>query len=245
MYQIYNQDCIEFMKTLPDNSIDCVVTDPPYGIIKSGDASQWDNIIPFKAMWEQLHRITKPKSAIILFGMQPFTSMLVMSNIKNYKHNWVWEKSRSGSAITAKYCPVKIHEDVLVFCKSSPNYYPIMEVGEPYSRKCDTVTENNHGVGVVGKVNVVNTGTRYPKTIRRVKQNWSKQQQIHPTQKPTELLEYLIKTYSLEGEVVLDFTMGSGSTGVACLNTGRRFIGCELDEKYFEIAKGRLENHII
>lgn len=120
-----------------------------------------------------------------------------------------------------------------------------MEEGVPYSRKCDTVTENNHGVGVVGKVNVVNTGTRYPKTIRKFKQNWSKQQQIHPTQKPVELLEYPIKTYTLEGETILDFTFGSGSTAIAAINTNRRFIGRELDECYFNIAQDRINKHLV
>ena len=236
MVNLMHGDCLEKMKEIPDGSIDLILTDPPYGTT----ACKWDSIIPLDLMWEQLKRIIKPKGAIILLGAQPFTSILICSNLTMYKHNWVWEKSRSGSAISAKYCPVKIHEDILVFCKSSPNYYPILEVGKPYTRKCNTETENNHKFGTDGKVDVINTGTRYPKSIRFEKQNWSKQQQVHPTQKPVALMEYLIKTYSIEGETVLDFTMGSGTTGVACMNTNRKFIGIEKDNNYFQIAKYRI-----
>jgi site-specific DNA-methyltransferase (adenine-specific) len=178
-------------------------------------------------MWEQLKRVIKPNGAIVLFGSQPFTSVLVCSNLKMYKHNWVWEKSRSGSAISAKHCPVKIHEDILVFCKNSPNYQPIMEEGAPYSRKSKYNNENNHKFGITNNVETNNIGTRFPKTIRFEKQNWSKQQQLHPTQKPVALMEYLIKTYSNEGETVLDFTMGSSTTAIASLNTNRNFIGIE------------------
>lgn len=230
-------DCLERMKEIPDGSVDLVLTDPPYGTT----ACKWDSVIDIALMWEQLKRIIKPKGAIVLFGSQPFTSVLVCSNLKMYKHNWMWEKSRSGSAVSAKHCPVKIHEDVLVFCKNSPNYYPIMEEGTPYSRKSRYKGDNNHKFGIASNVETNNIGVRFPKSIRFEKQNWSKQQQLHPTQKPVTLMEYLIKTYTKEGETVLDFTMGSGTTGVACVNTNRKFIGIEMDGGYFDIAKNRIE----
>ena len=232
-------DCLERMKEIPDGSVDMILTDPPYGTTKC----KWDSIIPLEPMWEQLKRVIKPNGAIVMTASQPFTSVLVSSNLKGYKHNWVWEKSRSGSAITAKYCPVKIHEDVLVFSKGGKtvNYYPLKEQGTPYSRKSRYNNDNNHKFGIGCNVETINKGTRHPKTIRFEKQNWSKQQQLHPTQKPVALMEYLIKTYTNEGETVLDFTMGSGTTGVACKNLNRDFIGIEMDEGYFEIAKDRIE----
>ena len=233
-------DCLEVMRTIPDGSIDMVLTDPPYGTT----ACKWDSVIPFEPMWEQLKRVTKRNGAIVLTASQPFTSALIMSNPKMYKHSWVWEKSRSGSAITAKYCPIKIHEDIVVFEKrgKSVKYYPQIEYGEPYSRKSKYNNDNNHRFGISSNVETRNEGIRYPKTIRFEKQNWSKQQQVHPTQKPVSLMEYLIKTYTNEGDTVLDFTMGSGTTGVACKNLNRDFIGIELDEEYFKIAEERIAN---
>jgi DNA modification methylase len=232
-------DCLELMNDIPDGSIDMVLCDLPYGTT----ACKWDTVIPFEPLWAHYKRIIKKNGAIVLFGSQPFTSALVMSNPKWFKHVWIWEKSRSGSAISAKYCPVKIHEDVLVFAKATMAYYPIMETGMPYSRKSKYKNENNHAFGISKNVETNNQGTRYPKTIRFEKQNWSKQQQLHPTQKPVALLEYLIKTYTNEGETVLDNCMGSGSTGIACINTGRHFIGIENDLVYFEVAKCRIEKH--
>lgn len=227
------------MKSIPDKSIDMILTDPPYGTTQC----KWDSVIPFEPMWEQLKRITKDNGAIVLMAAQPFTSVLICSNLKGYKHNWVWVKSRSGSAISAKSCPIKIHEDILVFERvgAKVNYSPVMEEGKPYSRKSKYSNDNNHKFGISSNVETTNTGTRFPKTVRFEKQNWSKQQQLHPTQKPVSLMEYLIKTYTLEGETVLDFTMGSGSTGVACKNLNRNFIGIELDDKYFQIAKDRID----
>ena len=231
-------DCLEKMKDVPDNSIDLVLTDPPYGTT----ACKWDSVIDLDLMWAQLKRVVKPNGAIVLFGSQPFTTVLIGSNIKNYKHSWVWEKSRSGSSITAKNCPIKIHEDVLVFERTGKtvNYNPAMEEGDPYSRKAKYNNANNHRFGISNNIETTNTGTRYPKTIRFEKQDWSKQQQLHPTQKPVALMEYLIKTYTNEGDMVLDFTMGSGTTGVACVNLNRDFIGIEKDETYFNIADNRI-----
>lgn len=206
---------------------------------------KWDTIIPFDLLWEHYKRISKDNTPIVLFGTQPFTSALIMSNPKMFKHDWVWHKSRSGSAITAKYRPVKLHEDILVFCKKSPVYNPQMTVGEPYYRKSSNNKKNDHNLGVNSNMETINYGTRYPITIQYFKQNWSKQQQIHPTQKPVALFEYLIKTYANEGDLVLDNCMGSGTTAIACINTNRNYIGFENDEKYFNLANKRIENHKI
>ena len=239
--ELWNGDCLELMKDIPDNSVDCIICDLPYGTTKCS----WDIVIPFEELWKEWHRLSRDiHTPIVLFGVMPFICEMWASNKKEYRHEWVWEKSRSGSAITAKYCPVKIHENILVFSKGKPNYYPIIEKGEPYSRKSKNCKENNHGYGVNKHMITENSGTRYPKTIRYVKQNWSKQQQLHPTQKPVELLEYLVQTYRKEGDVVLDNCMGSGTTGVASKNLGRRFIGIEKDKGYFEIAKERIESSI-
>ena len=236
--QLYQGDCIDIMNELIKQGIkvDAIITDEPYGTTKC----KWDSIIPFEPMWDKIHKLSNDKTPIVLFGSQPFTSALIMSNAKEFKHDWIWVKSRSGSAITAKYRPVKLHEDVLVFCKTSPVYNPQMTIGEPYYRKSKYNNENNHQFGISANVETTNNGTRYPITVQYFKQNWSKQQQLHPTQKPIELMEYLIKTYSNENDLVLDFTMGSGTTGVACMNTNRKFIGIELDTTYCEIAEKRI-----
>jgi len=241
MIKLYHGDCLEEMDKLIEQGIkvDAIIADIPYGSTKC----KWDQIIPFDEMWIRLNILIKDNCGIVLFGNQPFTSELIHSNIKNYKHNWVWEKSRSGSAITAKYCPVKIHEDILVFSKKGKTikYNPIMEKGNPYSRKSKYNNENHHEFGISKNVETNNNGTRYPKTIRHIKQNWSKQQQIHPTQKPIELMEYLVKTYTNENELILDFCMGSGTTILAAKNLNRNGIGIELDDNYFQIAKDRIE----
>lgn len=236
--KLYLGDCLEVMEHIPDQSIDMVLCDLPYGTTKC----EWDTVIPFDKLWDEWHRISRTISTpILLFGTMPFICEMWNSNKKEYKHEWIWEKSRSGSAITAKYCPVKIHEHILVFCRGTPNYYPIMDVGDPYSRKSRNNNRNDHKFGVNSNMVTINNGTRFPKTIRYEKQDWSKQQQLHPTQKPVALCEYLIKTYSNEGDTVLDNCMGSGTTGVACINTGRNFIGIEKDEKYFNIASDRIK----
>ena len=234
-------DCLELMKDIPDGSVDLVLTDPPYGTT----ACKWDSVIPFEPMWEQLNRIIKDNGAIVLFGSEPFSSYLRMSNIKGFKYDLVWKKSKSGSAFTAKYRPINKHEMISVFSKNGKKtkYNPQMTKDEPYKRthKIREVDINNHKIGFNRKEVVsVNEGYRYPTTVLDFPQKWRRQDQVHPTQKPVELLEYLIKTYTNECETVLDFTMGSGSTGVACVNTNRNFIGIELDENYFKIAKERI-----
>ena len=239
---IYNEDCLVGMDKMIEQGVkvDAIITDIPYGTTQC----KWDSIIPFNEMWDRINKLSDNKTPIVLFGTQPFTSELIHSNIKHFKHEWIWHKSRSGSAITAKYRPVKLHEDILVFCKKSPVYKPQMTKGEPYYRKSSSNKKNDHKLGVNANRETINHGTRYPITIQYFKQNWSKQQQIHPTQKPVELMEYLIKTYSNKGDTILDFTIGSGTTAIACINTNRNYIGFELDSKYYEIANKRIKDYI-
>ena len=237
--ELIQGDCLELMKDIPDGSVDAIITDPPYGTT----ACKWDSIIPFEPMWEQLRRIIKPNGAIVLFGSQPFTSALVMSNPKMFKYEWIWEKTRPTGFFTAKKMPMKIHENILVFYKKQPAYSPIkVKADESKIDRRKTLTSTYSPYLGVTKGRVRDSGMRYPLSIQKIKSISEKGQ--HPTQKPVPLLEYLIRTYTNEGETVLDFTMGSGSTGVACKNTGRNFIGIEKDEKYFEIAKKRIEEQL-
>ena len=240
MITLMQGDCLERMKEIPDDSIDLVLTDPPFGTT----ACKWDSVIPLEPMWKELKRITKPNSAIVLFGTEPFSSQLRLSNLGWFKYDWIWEKSKCGSAFTSKYRPQSKHEIVSVFGKGRVNYYPQMEEGEPYkrTRKVNNGDKpNNHKLGVTSESETINTGYRYPSTVQFFQQKWRRQDQVHPTQKPVALMEYLIKTYSNEGDTVLDFTMGSGTTGVACVNTNRKFIGIEQDEGYFKIAQDRIQ----
>ena len=238
-------DCLELLKDIPDGSVDMVLTDPPYGTT----ACKWDSVIPFEPMWEQLNRIIKPNGAICLFGSEPFSSALRMSNIKHYKYDWVWHKKNAGNILVAKYQPLKTTENIMVFSKKGKcNYYPILEEAErdrskdaPTSKKTDLFSGIKSGKFKRG--NNIGGKQRYPKHLIEFS-NASRKNHFHPTQKPTDLLEYLIRTYTNEGETVLDFTMGSGSTGVACVNTGRNFIGMELDPGYFETAKRRIERAV-
>ena len=236
-YTLLFGDCLERMKDIPDGSIDAIVCDIPYGTV----ACSWDNVIPLVQMWDELKRVVKPKGACVLFSAQPFTTVLISSNMKCFKYSMVWKKSKCGSPLTAKYKPLTKHEDVNVFSlhRKTLNYYPQMTEGKPYKRKFTENKVNNMGFGISG-VETNNLGTRHPTTILDFPQQWRRQDQIHPTQKPVELMEFLVKSFTREGETVLDFTMGSGSTGVACLNTGRNFIGIELDEEYFNTAKNRI-----
>jgi len=237
MIELIHGDCLEKMKDIPDKSIDLILTDPPYGttILK------WDSVIPFEPMWEQYKRIIKDNGAIVLTASQPFTSALVMSNVKMFKYGWIWEKSKCGSPLTAKFKPMSKHENVLVFGNGRIRYNPQMVDGTPYSRTSKTGV-NNMGYGAKSEfVYGSKDGKRHPKTVQFFQQKWRRQDQLHPTQKPVALFEYLIKTYTNEGDLVLDNCMGSGTTGVACKNLNRNFIGIELDENYFNIAKKRIE----
>lgn len=225
-------DCLERMKEIDDGSVDAVIADPPYGTT----ACKWDSVIPLEPMWEQLKRVIKPKGAIVLFGSQPFTSFLVMSNLKMFRYEWVWNKKKGGNIQNLKYQPYKIHENVCVFSKSSSQYHPIKTPQKTRTGKTYSGGEAN-SIKNYGDLRVYND--KYPKTIIEIS-NADQREKTHPTQKPVALMEYLIRTYTNEGETVLDFTMGSGTTGVACVKTKRDFIGIELDEGYFKIAEQRI-----
>lgn len=228
MIELINGDCLVEMKKIPDGSIDLVLTDPPYGTT----ACKWDTVIPFEPMWEQLKRVTKKNGAIVLFGSQPFTSALVMSNPKMFKYEWVWHKRTSANVANAKYQPLKTHENILVFGGS---YKPQMVKGKP-RMKGGKVKGGQANGGLAPKYYF--SDEYYPVSVLDIKT----ERGFHPTQKPVALMEYLIKTYTNEGETVLDFTMGSGTTGVACKKLNRNFIGIELDKDYYEIAKQRIGN---
>lgn len=234
-FSIYNGDCLEVMDKLIEQGVkvDAIITDPPYGTT----ACKWDSVIPFDEMWERLNKLIKDNGAIALFGSEPFSSELRHSNLKKFKYDWIWEKPQGANFMLVKHQPYKVHEIISVFNRHS--YNPQMEEGTPYISGKGT---SGDITGNVKKVQTKNKGTRYPRSIQRFSLNKSKS--LHPTQKPVELLEYLVKTYTNEGEIVLDFTMGSGSTGVACINTNRKFIGIELDENYFNIAKKRLMENL-
>ena len=236
-------DCLEVMKTIKDNSIDAIITDPPYGTT----ACKWDSVIPFDLMWEQLNRIIKPNGAIVLFGSEPFSSALRMSNIKNYKYDWIWEKSIAGNPMLAKRQPLRVSENVSVFYKKQCLYN--RQMTEAKGKIRDRRKENHYGstsentvisVSKSGYAADYNPNLRSPKNILKYKSIRGS----HPTQKPLELMEYLVITYTNENETVLDFTMGSGSTMVACQNTNRNGIGIEMDDNYFKIAEKRI-NKII
>jgi site-specific DNA-methyltransferase (adenine-specific) len=242
--QLILGDCLEIMKSIPDKSIDLVLTDPPYGTT----ACKWDSIIPFEPMWKELKRVRKDNAAICLFGSEPFSSHLRMSNIKEFKYDWIWLKRTGSNFATVKKQPFKAHEIISIF-GSKINYYPIMEKRADAGLKR---LKNEYKSNTISGDTMLNMKSnraykkyndlRNPFSYQNFN-NRDKDRGLHPTQKPVPLLEYLIKTYTLENETVLDFTMGSGSTGVACKNLNRHFIGIEKDEKYFEIAKKRIEDH--
>ena len=233
---IYNEDCLEGMKRIPDCSIDMILCDLPYGTT----ACSWDEIIPFEPMWEQFERVIKENGAIVLTASQPFTTKLIMSNLSWFKYNWVWEKPQGVDPFMSKYRPLNNVEDVVVFYKKQPTYNPQLERGEPYEITRDK-KERDYEVTntVMRETTTINEGTRLPKRIIKINQ----ERGLHPTQKPVELFEYLIKTYTNKGETVLDATMGSGTTAIACLNTDRQYIGFELDEEYHKMSLERIKNH--
>ena len=230
--QLLFGDCLERMKEIPDGSVDAVICDPPYGLVSCG----WDSVIPFEPMWAELKRIIKPNGAIVLFGSEPFSSALRMSNIKQYKYDWVWDKKKGGNIMLLKQQPYKVHEIISVFNTNKDTYYPIMEEQPPRTGKTYSAGEAN---GIKNYGDLRSYDKKYPKSILEVS-NANQRGKIHPTQKPVALLEYLIKTYTQEGETVLDFTAGSFSTGVACVNTNRKFLGIEMDENYFNIGVNRI-----
>ena len=235
MIKLYNGDCLVKMNKIEDKSVDMILTDLPYGTT----ACKWDSVIPFEPLWEQYNRVIKDNGAIVLFGSEPFSSALRMSNIKNYKYDWVWDKKLVGNPFLAKYQPLKIHENIMIFSNKTHNYYPI-KTDKHITRKYKDIYGGGESFRKGASDGLTRTTKgKYPKSILTIS-NANRKGKIHPTQKPVALLEYLIKTYTNENETVLDSTMGSGSTGVACINTKRRFIGIELDDNYFNIAKERI-----
>ena len=233
MIQLIQGDCLEEMKKIPDGSIDMVLTDPPYGTTQN----KWDSVIDLILMWTELNRIVKDDGAVVMTAQQPFTSHLIMSNPKNFKYCWTWVKEAGTGFLNAKKYPLKDSEDVVVFCRKPHIYNPQMREGEPYTITQGKTKSKNYGTQT--GATTVSDGKRYPLTTIHFARDKGK---VHPTQKPVALMEYLIKTYTNENETVLDFTMGSGTTGVVCKNLNRNFIGIELDETYFNIAKERIDN---
>ena len=231
MIKLINGNCLEEMKDIPDGSVDMILCDLPYGTT----ACKWDSVIPFEPLWEQYRRIAKKNAAIVLTASQPFTSALVMSNPREFRYCWVWNKAKAANFPQVKRAPLKIHEDVVVF---GGGYNPQMTKG-PMRKKggYNVSREAAVSAGAPAKVNNV----YYPKSILDFSVAGNADSGLHPTQKPVALMEYLIRTYTNEGDVVLDNCMGSGTSGVACANTGRRFIGIELDQGYFNTAKERIE----
>lgn len=246
-FNLLHGDCLKLMKSIPGKSIDMVLTDPPYGTT----ACKWDIVIPFEPMWEQLKRITKDNGAICLFGSEPFSSHLRLSNLKMFKYDWHWKKSPINGHVNAKLKPLVDHELVSVFSsgktsngnKNNMKYYPqeLIKINKIVDNRRKKKHENS--MGRKSQRIMIQEWTNYPKQTLDFK-SCHPHKKLHPTQKPVALLEYLIKTYTLENETVLDFTMGSGSTGVACKNINRNFIGIEKDENYFKIAKDRILNVI-
>ena len=241
LYEIYNADCFDVLGDIDDASVDLILVDPPYGTT----SIKWDSVLDFDIMWNHISRVLKPNRNVILFGSQPFSSKVILSNEKWFKYELIWNKNKCGSPGLAKFRPQKVHENIMVFSNGVGIYNPIMEQGNPYKRFNPNgygTGKNTHGYGFGNKnTGHTNDGTRYPKSIIHASRNFSAQQTIHPTQKPTNLLNWLIMTYSNKGDVVMDFTMGVGSCAVSSKLTGRYFIGIEKEAEYFNLAKKRLE----
>lgn len=241
-YKLYQGDCLEVMKDIEDKSIDMILCDLPYGITAR---NKWDIVIPFDKLWEHYNRIIKDNGAIVLFGSSMFTSSLMQSNSKMWRYNLIWHKTTPTGFLNANRMPLRAHEDIVVFYKSLPTYNPQKtngherKVSKAEHKRNSKKTEDYGGHGLT----TYDSTERYPTSILTFATDKQKEA-LHPTQKPVELLEWLIKTYTNEGEVILDNCMGSGSTGVAAINTNRSFIGIELDEGYFEIAENRIEEAV-
>lgn len=235
--KLYQGDCLEVMKEIPDKSVDMILCDLPYGTTQN----KWDIIIPFVPLWEQYKRVIKDNGAIVLTSAEPFASLMVTSNIKMFRYDIIWEKQKGSDPLNANRKPLRSHENILVFYKKSPIYNPQFEYGKPYIRKGDcSVKSSNFNKTKIVKDLGSEDGKRYPKTVIKFSNEGMNSKNLHPTQKPVKLLEWLIKTYTNDGMVVLDNCMGSGTTGVACVNTNRKFIGIELDENYYKIAEERI-----
>lgn len=231
--ELWNGDCLELMKYIPDGSVDLVLCDLPYGTTRN----KWDKCIPLEKLWPEYKRVVKKNGAIVLFAQTPFDKVLGASNLDMLRYEWIWEKSQGTGYLNAKKMPMKSHENILVYYRQLPTFIPQWEWGTPY-----TSTHNPHSTNYDKQKPIITSasdGRRYPKDVLRFGKAET-DKHLHPTQKPVALLEYLIKTYTDSGDTVLDNCMGSGSTGVACVNTNRRFIGIELDDDYYNIAKQRI-----
>lgn len=228
--QIEQGDCLDLMRGLPDRSVDLILCDLPYGTTQN----KWDCVVSLPSLWGHYRRIVKANGAIVLSAQAPFDKALGASNLSALKYEWVWEKENGTGHLNAKKAPLKSHENLLVFYERQPTYNPQFEQGKPYTQKSGRGSSN---YGAQPGSIIESDGRRYPKTVLRFNRDKSK---LHPTQKPVALMEYLIKTYTNEGDVVLDNCMGSGTTGVACMNTGRHFIGYEMNDDYFAIANWRI-----
>lgn len=229
--KIHHGDCLELMKDIPDKSIDCIICDLPYGTTECA----WDNIISFEDLWNAYNRIIKINGGIVLFGREPFTSKLIISNIENYRHKWVWNKKQSGSFLNAKFMPLQIDEDIIVFSNGRVNYYPIMRKGK--FRKKGGMRKQIETMSKIDYNYATYNDKYFPTNIIE----YTKERGLHPTQKPVALLEYLIKTYSNEGDLILDNCSGSGTTAIACHRTNRKFICIEKDENYYNLSVERLK----
>lgn len=244
---IFNEDCIEGMKRIPEGSVDMILVDPPF----ASTDNPWDKLIPPELMWEQFKRVTKENAAIVIFSQLPFAVDVINANRKWYRYEWVWQKPMPVGFLNAKKMPLRTHENILVFYRQLPTYNPQWWYGKPYKKNAHPIDCNCYGNMKWNMITELNNtdGKRCPVDVIKCNQppmgfNTKTKQPIrrnHPTEKPVDLLEYLIKTYTNEGETVLDACMGSGSTAVACVNTGRHFVGFETDKKYFEIALRRIE----
>jgi site-specific DNA-methyltransferase (adenine-specific) len=234
-------NCLDIMPSIADKSVDMILCDLPYGTT----ACKWDTIIPFEPLWEQYKRIIKDNGAIVLTASQPFTSILVMSNIKMFKYEWIWEKNVASNFMQYKFMPAKKHENILVFAKGRTTYNAVMEDKSPSSLermkyKFKNRKQSEHYKTDISKDISNRKEKMYPTSIKK----FNRETGLHPTQKPVALFEYLIKTYSNEGDLVLDNCMGSGTTGLACKNLKRNFIGIEKDENYYKIAERRINNTV-
>ena len=237
--KVYLGDCLELMKLIPNKSVNLICADLPFGIT----ANKWDCLIPLDKLWFEYERILAPKGNIILFGVGMFAFKLALSNESLFRYDMVWKKSKCGSPFTAKYMPLKKHELILVFGKSAANYNPQIIEGTPYKRKWTPNKKNNMKYGIEG-VETDNKGTRHPTTVLDFPQQWRRQDQIHPTQKPVPLLEWIVKSFSNEGDMVLDNTAGSSTTAIACINTNRNYIMIEKDIDFYNLSLKRINAHL-
>ncbi len=244
--KIYNEDCLEGMKRIPDGTVDAIICDLPYGVLNKGNKhAKWDSIIPFEPLWNEYKRVTKPNAPIVLFGQGMFTARLMMSQLNMWRYNLIWDKARATGFLNANRMPLRYHEDICVFYDKLPVYNPQMEDlngREPnHPQGYGEHAEKNSCYGKVNRINPTYEDKKFPRSIIRIKAVHCNEGQFHPTQKPIELIRYLVRTYTNEGDTVLDNCIGSGTTAVACLNEKRHFIGFELNKVYFEKALERIE----